>query len=420
MASYVPSRRAAIVGAVAAASGGLAGCGRRRSPDAIGFWAMSYEGDYSPILTTAFTAATGVPVDHQSLPSTAAHEKLLTALAGDALPDVVALPNEWVGEFAMAGALAPVTDPALTADLFPGAAALTRYRGRPYAVPWSLSPQLQYYRRDLLAAVGFDAPPDRWGEWRAAAIALKRRRPDDYVVLMYLNWWDTLFTLALQAGAPMLRDRATRGAFSEARFAHAMAFYVSLFELGLAPRALSTEIQDPLAAFGQGMFALYPNSPVLLLDLHRRAHLIPRERWAVTRMPGPTGPGPVSSVSTSLAVTARARRPAQAWTLVRYLTTVPAELRLQRLIGKLPARPSAWDTPQMRNPLLRPFVAQADVPAPSPDVVEWERIRLEVQLVAERVVRGLATLEEGLAEMDRRADRILARRRALVDAGRIA
>ena len=36
------------------------------------------------------------------------------------MPDVLMLPNGWVGEFATIGALASVPDPALTADMFPG------------------------------------------------------------------------------------------------------------------------------------------------------------------------------------------------------------------------------------------------------------------------------------------------------------
>ena len=59
-------------------------------------------------------------------------------------------------------------------------------------------------------------------------------------------------------------------------------------------------------------------------------------------------------------------------------------------------------------------------PAFGPNIVEWERVRLEVQLVAERVVRGLLTIDEGLAAMDRRVDALLAKRRELVQAGAIA
>jgi ABC-type glycerol-3-phosphate transport system substrate-binding protein len=395
-------------------------CAPRRDPDALRFWAMSYEGDYAPWLMTSFTAATGVPVEVQSLPWTAAHEKLLTAFAGDALPDVMMLPNGWVGEFAMIGAVAPVTDAATMADLVPGAAATVAYGEIPYAIPWLAAPHMQFYRRDLLARVGYDAPPVDWAGWRAMGLRLKARSPDDYPLLMLLNWWDALFAFIAQTGARPLRDRDTRGAFRQPAIEAALAFYVSLFREGLAPIALSTEVQDPLAAFAQGYFAIYPNGPPLLLDLSRRANLIARDRWGVARMPGPRGPGPSSSLNAAIAVSRATRRPDAAWALARHVTTAASELRFQRLIGPFPARASAWRDPQLADPRLAAFGAQIHDPSPPIGIVEFERIRIDVQLVAERVVRGQLTIREGMAEMDRQVDRILTKRRALVDAGKIA
>lgn len=417
------TRRQAVAGALASVlSGTLPGCagGGARDPDALRFWAMGYEGDYSPHLMPAFTAATGVHVEVQSLPWTAAHEKLLTAFAGDALPDAMMLPNGWVAEFAMIGAVTPADDPGLAADMFPGVLETVSYGGRPYAVPWSVAPQMQFFRRDLLADVGYDEPPGDWGAWQDMGLKLKRRRPDSYAVLLYLNWPDALLTFAGQTGARPLRDHDTRGNFSSPEFREALAFYQSLFDLGLAPVALSTAIQDPLGAFAQGLFAIYPSGPALLLDLRRRAAEIPRDRWDVRRLPGPGGPGQASGVSGALAVSSRTRRPELARALVRHLSSAHSEVRVQYLIGNLPARRSAWNDPRMADPVLRPFAEQMRAPAGAPNIVEWERIRAEVQLSAERVVRGLLTLDEGLADMDRRADRVLARRRALVNEGKIA
>ena len=398
----------------------LAACAGRRDAGALTLWAMSYEGDYSPHLMPAFTAATGIPVEVQSLPWTAAHEKLLTAHAGGSMPDVVMLPNGWVGEFAMIGALARVPDPALVADQFPGVLDTIRQGDIDYAVPWSVAPQMQFFRRDLLADAGFDAPPLDWDGWRTMGRRLKARRPDDYAMLLYLNWPDALMTFAGQVGARPLRDNDTRGAFATPEFRAALAFYVSLFRDGYAPQALSTEIQDPLGAFAQGYFAIYPRDPTLLLDLHRRRAEIAPDRWGVARMPGPRGPGPVSSTSASLAVSASSRRPRDAWALLRHMTSPATELRFQQLIGNLPARVSAWASAQLSTPLLAPFAQQMREPAPIPTIIEWERIKTEVQLIAERVVRGLLTIDAGLAAMDTRVDALLAQRRQLVEAGKLA
>lgn len=399
--------------------GTLAGCAGRRDAAALSLWAMSYEGDYAPHLMPAFTRATGIPVEVQSLPWTAAHEKLLTAVAGGSLPDVLMLPDGWVGEFAMVGAIAPVTQPRLKTDLFAGIDDAVRFGGRSFAVPWSVGPQMQYYRRDLLAEVGYDAPPADWQGWKAMGHALKRRRPGEYAYLMLLNWWDALFTFFAQTGVATVRDRATRGNFRDPALHAALAFYVSLFDEGLAPRALSTEIQDPLSAFAEGYFAVYPNDPSLLLDLHRREAEIARDRWAVARMPGPRGPGVSTGLVATLAVSASTPRPREAWALVEHLTSAASELKFQQLIGVLPARASAWASPQLATPTLRPFAAQVRDPAPGPGIVEWERIRAEVQLIAEQVVRHRLTVDQGAAAMDRRVDALLAKRRALVESGRI-
>ncbi|MBB4858694.1 multiple sugar transport system substrate-binding protein [Novosphingobium chloroacetimidivorans] len=411
------TRRSVLAGAAALAA---TSCGPRSASPPLRFWATSYEGDYAPHLMTAFTAATGIEVDVQSIPSTAAHEKMLTAFAGDALPDVFALPSGWIGEFQMIGALAPVPSPDYVADVLPPALALAQVKGRNFAVPWSAAPQVQFYRRDLLRDAGYETPPDTWEAWREMGRTIKRRRPDEFVFLTLLNWPDTLFSMLYQTGMTMLRDQDTRGNFRSPEAESAFAFYLSLFTENLAPRALSTEVQDAFAAFAQGRYAVWPSWPSLLLDLHRRRAEIPRERWGVARLAGPKGPGPTAMIASNVVVSARTAQPQAAWALVRHLTSTATELRFQQLIGNLPARASAWASPQLQMPVLRPFAEQMRQPAMAPKIVEWERIQIEVQLVAERVVRGLLTIPHALAAIDGRVDQILAKRRALVEAGRIA
>ena len=54
-----------------------------------------------------------------------------------------------------------------------------------------------------------------------------------------------------------------------------------------------------------------------------------------------------------------------------------------------------------------------------PKVPEWERIVTEMQIVAERMVRGEYTPETAAAEIDRRADRLLEKRRWMMEQGRV-
>lgn len=381
---------------------------------------MSYQGDYAPLLMPAFTAATGIPVEVQSVPWTAAHEKLLTAQAGGALPDVVMLPNGWIGKFEMIGALAPVPSADMVAGLFPGLVEASRIRGQDYAVPWSIAPQVQYFRRDILEDAGFAAPPDTWDGWRTMARAIRRRRPEDSVFLMLLNYDGWLFTMLAQCGANVLRENDTRGNFRTPEAREAFAYHKSLYDDGFAPLVLSTQVPDMLAAFAAGQFAIWCGGPTYLLDFRRRASEIPPERWGTARIAGPNGPGPTSAKDVSLCVSASSRRPDEAWALVRYLTSANSERRFANMIGSLPARPEAWTGLKASDPILKPFAEQANDLADAPMIVEWERIQIETTLISERIARGLLTIDEGLIEADRRADEILAKRRALVQAGRIA
>ena len=110
----------------------------------------------------------GVRVVVQQLPWSAAHEKLLTAFAGDATPDVCQLGNTWIPEFAAMRALEPLdsrvaASPSIAvADYFGGIWNTNVVDGALLGVPWYVDTRLLFYRRDLLLRAGFDAPPRFW------------------------------------------------------------------------------------------------------------------------------------------------------------------------------------------------------------------------------------------------------------------
>lgn len=394
----------------------LAACHTRRDPDRVTMWAMSTQGENAPLLLPAFTRTTGIGVDLQPLPWTAAHEKMLTAYAGGSLPDVVMLSNAWVPEFAAIGAIRPVP-PQLLADQFRGVLDQVRVSGVPRAMPWVVGAHVQFYLREPVHAAGYDHPPHDWAGWKAMCRRIKQT-DDRWPVLMMLNWPEHLLSFAVQLGEPLLRDHAAFGNFRSAAFRTALGFYKSVFDEKLAPRLLSTEIEDPLTAFARGTFVLYPAQPYMVGDLDRRPKEIRRDQWATTSMPGPNGVAPGLVGGNSLAVTATARDPERAWALVRYLCSPDTQVRFHGYTGDLPSRPSAWRT--LDDPVSATFAAQLARPAVMPAVPEWERIMTEMQLVAEQMVRGHFTVDQAAAEMDARTDRLLAKRRWLLERGRTA
>jgi multiple sugar transport system substrate-binding protein len=51
-------------------------------------------------------------------------------------------------------------------------------------------------------------------------------------------------------------------------------------------------------------------------------------------------------------------------------------------------------------------------------VPEWERIAQEMRMAAERVVQGVATVDQACVALDRKADEILEKRRWMMDKAR--
>jgi len=406
----------------------LAGCGDRSDERTqLRFWAMGREAEIVPQLIPEFERRhPGIHVVVQQLPWTAAHEKLLTAFAGDALPDLCQLGNTWVPEFAALGALEPLDARAAVSsvvredDYFPGIWATNRIDGTLRGVPWYVDTRLLFYRRDILAQAGFDHPPRTWDEWARMMARIKERvGPQRYAILFPLNEFEPLLALSLQGGAPLLAEGGRRGDFEGEDFRRALGFYVAAFRNGWAPGMSNTQISNVWTEFGRGFFAFYVSGPWNIAEFSKR---LPPERqrdWMTAPLPGPTGPGASIAGGSSLVIMRASRRKDAAWQLIEYLSEPAVQRRFHALLGDMPPRRSTWDDPRLAaDPYARAFREQLERVRPAPAVPEWERIVNEMQLVAEQVVRGGLAIEDAPAELDRRVDAMLEKRRWILDRAR--
>jgi multiple sugar transport system substrate-binding protein len=409
------SRREAF-GFAAACSGGQDG--------ALTFWAMGNEGTNVPKLMPAFERANpGIHVDIQPLPWTAAHEKLLTAYAGGSLPEVSQIGNTWVSELAAIGALSPVPpqQSGLLDDQFEAVLDTNRINGAVYGIPWYVDTRVQFYRRDLFQKAGYGEPPTRWADWKQALHRVKRAAgPGNYAILLPVNEFEQLLTFGLQQDDPLLRDNGSRGNFSSPGFKSALAFYKSLFDEGLAPVAAASEIANMWTEFERGFFSVFISGPWTIGEMKTRLPADFQPNWMTAGRPGPNGPGATAPGGSSLVVFKSARNPDAAWKLVQHLSQPAVQAEFQGLTGNLPARRQAWSAPALAgDQYLQVLGKQLERAQAVPKVPEWERIVTEMQVVAERMVRGEYTIEAAAAEIDQRADRLLEKRRWMLDQGRV-
>jgi multiple sugar transport system substrate-binding protein len=415
------TRRTAIAGLAATLF--ASGCARRTPHDPVRLWAIGREGDIAAELIKDFVARYPlIPVEVQKMPVTAAHEKLLTAYAGDTLPDVCTLGNTWVPEFQALNALHPLDEfiagsaTVDAQDYFSGIYDSNRVGNQVYGVPWYVDTRLLYYRRDILQDVGFAAPPRTWDEWSQMMAAIKRHvGPQRYCALLPLNEYEPLVVLGLQTPAEFLRDGGRYGNFSNPDFRHALTFYNDIFLKGWAPRASNTQISNVWDEFGNGHFSFYISGPWNIVEFKKRLPPALKDAWMTAPMPGPTGPGMSSAGGASLVIFRASQRKTDAWKLIEYLSEPATQQRLYQLIGNMPPRRTSWQTPELvQSPYAVAFREQLERVRSPPKVPEWERIAQELRLMGERVVMGRVTVEQGTTQLDAKVNEILTKRRWLL------
>ena len=223
--------------------------GTAGAPTVVRFWAMGREGEVVAELVPDFERAhPGIRVEVQQMPWTAAHEKLLTAFAGDALPDVAQLGNTWIPEFVALHALDPVaavawSTPAITSP----ASGTQRHRRQPTACRGTSTRACCSTAATCWPRRATPRPPTTWAEWidMLARDQAARR---------------TAIAMALLLAAQRVRAAAgawrcsktrrccamgTRAATFAARTSSARCgFYRELFDNGFAPATSANQISN--------------------------------------------------------------------------------------------------------------------------------------------------------------------------------
>ncbi|HVN75524.1 MAG TPA: sugar ABC transporter substrate-binding protein [Thermoanaerobaculaceae bacterium] len=418
---------ARTVWAVAAAGALLAsGCGHASRETTVRFWGLGREGEVVQPLLRAFERSNpGVRVETQQIPFTAAHEKILTAFVGGSTPDVAQLGNTWIPELVALDALEPL-GPRLArssvkpVDFFPGIWATNEIDGEPFGVPWYVDTRVLFYRSDLFAQAGVSRPPRSWEEWRDDLRRVETLPGGErYGVLLPIDEWAQPVVFALQAHADLLAEGGRRGDFRDPAFRRAFDFYVSLFKERLAPPLGIAQVANPYQQFADGYFASWITGPWNLSEFRNRMPADHQGDWTTAPLPAPAEadyPGVSLAGGSSLVIFRDSPQKELAFRLIEYVAGVQAQVEFYRVIGDLPARVAAWDDPAIAGePRLAAFREQLRHVDPMPRVPEWERIAWAIAEAAERVILGQQSADASLGQLQTEVDRMLAKRRFLLD-----
>jgi multiple sugar transport system substrate-binding protein len=403
----------------------LSGCRTEQSAKTvITFWGLGAEGEKVKAMIPEFEKLhPEIAVRVQQIPWTAAHEKLLTSYAGNSSPDICQLGNTWVPEFALLHALedlTPYIDGSAVVkkdNYFPGILATNVIDTTLYGIPWYVDTRVLFYRKDLLTAVGYPDGPRTWSDLRLASRKLVDERLARFGIFMPVTEWAPPVIFGLQNGSTLLKADDTEGDFSGKKFAEAFRFYIGLFDdrLGL-PAA--TDVSNIYQSFSEGYFAMYITGPWNIGEFKTRLPQSEQSTWMTAPLPSPDTSYPSASLAggSSLVMFRASKHKEAAWKFIEYLSTKEAQLEFYHVTGNLPAVRQAWsDTALARNKYTQAFFVQFQRVVPTPKVPEWEQIAMKMQDYAEAAAKHAMTVDQALARFDTDVNRILEKRRWLIE-----
>jgi multiple sugar transport system substrate-binding protein len=393
----------------------------RDARETIEFWGLGREGEEVIALVPEFEKDN--PTIHvvvQQVPFIAAHEKLLTAYVGDSTPDASQMGNTWIPEMVALHAIDELSTLHVEqADYFSGIWATNVVDGKLYGIPWYVDTRVLFYRKDILASVGYAHPPRTWAEWIDCMEKLQREHKSRFGVLLPTNEPEQLVELAMTAGSRFLNADGTRGAFRDPHFVDAFNFYNELFRRGFAPKVSNLQVANLYQQFAQADFVMAVTGPWQVGEFKHRLPADMQDKWGTAPLPArdasqPTGIGMAGG--SSLVIFKASKHKEAARKFIEYLSETRQQIRFSELTGDLPARRSAWKAPALANdPYFPAFLEQLERVEPLPKVPEWEEIATAIYEHSEATVKGAMTIPQALADLDRVADSRLEKRRWMLE-----
>lgn len=248
-------RTALAVAALSTAVAMLAGCAGQGSGGGadettadgkivLDFW-NGFTGPDGPALEQVvadFNASQDeVEVKANIMPWDTLYQKVLTSVAGNDGPDIVAMSATRMPQFADEGLFMPLDDyyddAANDSDALATAAVeASMFDGSNYGVPVNYATMMMYYNKDLFSAAGLDpeAPPTTWDEFAAMVPQLTvddngDGKPEQYAIALADNETVPIIpSLLWGTGGGIVSDDGTTSVLGDAESIEALDFWVSM------------------------------------------------------------------------------------------------------------------------------------------------------------------------------------------------
>jgi multiple sugar transport system substrate-binding protein len=335
------------------------------------------------------------------------HQKLVTAAAGQSLPDVVRSDIIWVPELAKLGVLLPLSDvmpdfKELAGKTFDGPLETNLYRGKYYGLPLDTNTKVMLYNPAALQAAGISEAPKTFDDLRAAAPKLAAK--NSYVLAEEdTGGWNVL-PYIWSNGGDITDKEVTKadGYLNGEKSVQAVQLLVDLYQAkGLPKLVLGGSGGTPTAdGLAKGTYATIIDGPWAYPPIQKQY-----PKFSMQAAPFPSGSAGSTSVvgGEDVVITTASKNKALAAEFARYLLSPEAQTMMAET-GQLSVLKSLSDEMTKIQPYYEPYMEQLKTARPRPPTPAWTKIddilRKQVQLAIRGDVPVQKALDDAVAQID--------------------
>ncbi len=300
-------------------------------------------------------------------------------ILGDSPYDLVNIDVIWTPKFAAAGWLEDlsdrISDPELAAfspkDIEGG-----RYEGKLYRIPIRSDAGMLYYRKDLLAAAGYE-PPETFADLLKISQALKQQDKANWGYLWQGNQYEGLVAMFVEIlegyGGFWVNPDTLEVGLDRPETKQAIQFLQDTIKTGISPPGVTTYQEEETRRLFQSGQAVFLRSWPYVWPLANEDTSPIKGKIAIKPMvhaPGKSAGACLGGWGLGIAKSSKHKQ--EAWKAIQYFTSPEAQRRFILNAGYVPSRRELFTDPEIvakyshypqllevvNNAVLRPPIAQ--------------------------------------------------------------
>jgi multiple sugar transport system substrate-binding protein len=396
----------------------LASAGAKKLSGTVTFW-HAYSADSPEVSTLEKTIIPafeklhpGVTVKDVAVPYDDLHQKLVTAVAGAQLPDLVRADIAWVPELANLGVLEQLdTDmpdfKTLSQETYPGSLATNKWKGHYFGLPLDTNTRVQLYNQEALTKAGISSAPKTLDELMSDGAALKAQ--GEYAFADNgAGGWNVLPFIWSEGGDITNADYTkASGYMNSDETVKAVQYLVDLYKKGYLPDIImggtgGLSTSDGLA---KGKYATILDGPWMYPIFQSQY-----PNFKLQAAPVPSGDGGSVSVvgGEDVVLTKSSKNKDAAAEFMRYLLSPDAQLAMAK-VGQMPVLTDLGSQLTSVNAYYGTFADQLKTAKPRPVTPAWTQIDTILQNDVRSALKGDKTAQAAMDDAAKQSDALLAK-----------